>query len=59
MKKIEYFNYQKVAKDMKMPVSILKKIEKEISAEFPKDKMMFELHVLRAIRSGYWQKRAA
>ena len=59
MKKIEYFNYQKVAKDMKVPVSILKKIEKEVAAEFPKDKMMFELHVLRAIRSGYWQKTAA
>ncbi len=59
MKKIEYFNYQKVAKDMKMPVSILKKIEKEVKAEFPKDKMMYELHVLRAIRSGYWQKTAA
>lgn len=59
MRKIEYFNYQKVAKEMKMPVSILNKIEKEVAAEFPKDKMMFELHVLRAIRSGYWQKTAA
>ena len=56
MKKIEYFDYQKVARDMKMPVSILKKIEKEVRAEFPKDRMMYELHVLRAIRSGYWQK---
>lgn len=59
MKKIEYFDYQKVAKDMKMPGPILKKIEKEVAAEFPEDKMMFELHVLRAIRSGYWKKAAA
>lgn len=58
MKKIIYFDYQKVAKEMKVPASILKKIEKEVEAEFPEDKMMFELHVLRAIRSRYWQKVA-
>jgi len=56
MKMIKYFDYQKVAKDMKMPASILKKIEKEVKAEFPKDKMMYELHVLRAIKSKYWEK---
>ncbi|MBI5042458.1 MAG: hypothetical protein HZC10_01200 [Nitrospirae bacterium] len=59
MKKIEYFDYQKAAREMKMSAAILKKIEKEVRAEFPKDKIMFELHVLRAIRSGYWQKTAA
>lgn len=59
MKKIEYFDYQKAAREMKMPLSTLKKLEAEVKAEFPKDKMLFELHVLRAIRSGYWQKRAA
>ena len=59
MEKIKYFNYLKLAKEMKLPASILKKIEKEVLAEFPKDKMMFELHVLRAIRSGYWQKKIA
>ena len=53
---IKYFDYQKVAKDMKMPASILKKIEKEVKAEFPKDKMMYELHVLSAIKSKYWEK---
>lgn len=55
MKKIEYFDYQNVAKDMKVPDSILRKIEKEVKDEFPKDKMMYELHVLRAIRSRYWE----
>ncbi|MBI3583798.1 MAG: hypothetical protein HY096_07605 [Nitrospinae bacterium] len=58
MKKIEYFDYEKVARDMNLPDSILKKIEKEVKTEFPKDKMMYELHVLRAIRSKYWQKAA-
>ena len=39
-----------------MPNAILRKIEKEVKEEFPKDKMMYELHVLRALRSKYWQK---
>ena len=58
MEKIEYFDYQKVAKEMKVPDSILKRIEKEVREEFPKDKMMYELHVLRALRSKYWQKES-
>ena len=52
MEKIEYFDYQKVAKEMNVPDTTLKKIEKEVKEEFPKD----ELHVLRAVRSKYWQK---
>ena len=56
MEKIEYFDYQKVAKEMNVPDTTLKRIEKEVKEEFPKDKMMYELHVLRAIRSKYWQK---
>ncbi|MDD3807419.1 MAG: hypothetical protein PHE86_05225 [Candidatus Marinimicrobia bacterium] len=56
MEKIEYFDYQKVAKEMDMPDTTLRKIEKEVKEEFPKDKMMYELHVLRAVRSKYWQK---
>ena len=58
MKKIIYFDYQKTAKEMKVPASILKRIEREVEAEFPKDKMMYELHVLRAIKSKYWEKAA-
>lgn len=57
MEKIEYFDYQKVAKETRIPNEILKKIEKEVKEEFPKDKMMYELHVLRAIRSKYWLKK--
>ncbi len=56
MAKIEYFDYQKVAREMNVPAATLKKIEKEVNKEFPKDKMMYELHVLRAVRSRYWQK---
>ena len=56
MEKIEYFDYQKVAKEMNVSNTTLKKIEKEVREEFPKDKMMYELHVLRAVRSKYWQK---
>jgi hypothetical protein len=56
MEKIEYFDYQKVAKEMNIPNTTLKKIEKEVKKEFPKDRMMYELHVLRALRSKYWQK---
>ena len=56
MEKIEYFDYQKVAKEMNVPETTLKKIEREVKEEFPKDKMMYELHVLRAVRSKYWQK---
>lgn len=59
MKKIKYFDYQKVAKDLKVPAAVLKKIEKEVETDFPKDKMMYELHVLRAIKSRYWEKTAA
>lgn len=57
MDRIEYFDYQKVAKEMNVPDAILTRIEKKVKAEFPKDKMMYELHVLRAVRSKYWQRK--
>jgi hypothetical protein len=56
MEKIEYFDYMQVARKMRIPDSVLKKIEREVKKEFPSDKMMYELHVLRAVRSKYWQK---
>ena len=56
MEKVEYFDYLRVAREMKLTDAILKKIEKEVKEEFPKDKMMYELHVLRALRSRYWEK---
>ena len=56
MEKIEYFDYQKAARETKIPNNILKDIKREVKKEFPTDKMMYELHVLRAIKSRYWQK---
>jgi hypothetical protein len=56
MEDVEYFDYPKIAKEMKVPATTLKKIEKEVKKEFPKGKMMYELHVLRAVRSKYWEK---
>ena len=56
MEKIEYFDYQKIARQMKVQESVLRDIKREAKKEFPTDKMMYELHVLRAIRGRYWQK---
>ena len=55
MEEVEYFDYPKIAKEMNVPAAVLKKIEKEVKKEFPNDRMMYELHVLRAVRSKYWQ----
>ena len=54
---MKMFNYQKVAKEMHVPPTVLKGIEREVRQEFPADQMMYELHVLRAIKSKYWQKK--
>jgi len=57
MEKIEYFDYVQLDKRMGMPNATLKKIEKEVRKEFPSDRMLYELHVLRAVKSKYWQKK--
>lgn len=57
MEKIEYFDYKKVAREMNLPDSILKRIENDVKKDFPSDKMMYELHVLRAVKSKYWQRK--
>ena len=51
MRKIKYFDYEKVARKNGLPERELKRIEKEVKEEFPSDQMMYELHVLRAVRS--------
>jgi len=55
MEKIEFFDYKRLAKKMKVPNRIVEKIEKEVKKEFPSDRMLYELHVLRALKSKYWQ----
>ncbi len=57
METLKYFDYQKVAGEMGIPDVLMKQIEKEIKKEFPNDRMMYELHVLRALRSKYWLKK--
>jgi hypothetical protein len=54
MRKTEYFDYQKIAKEMNVPDTTPREIEKEVKKEFPKDKLMYEFHVLRAIKDKYW-----
>jgi len=58
MNKIEFFDYKSLARKMRVPSSKIKQIEKEVKEEFPSDKMLYELHVLRALKSRYWQKEA-
>ncbi len=55
MEKIKYFDYRKVAKKMSVPDTILRKIEKEVKNEFPTDKILYELYVLKALRSREWE----
>ncbi len=57
MEKIYYFDYKRLARKMKVPDTVLNKIEREVKKEFPSDKMLYELHVLRAVRSKYWQNK--
>ncbi|MBU0693833.1 MAG: hypothetical protein KKC11_04115 [Candidatus Omnitrophica bacterium] len=55
MRKIEYFDYEGLALKEHVPAKVLERIEKEVKSEFPDDKMMYELHVLRAVMTGYWK----
>lgn len=47
---VEYFDYIAVAKRCKISDEILKKLEDLERQEFPRDQMMFELHMLRMLR---------
>jgi hypothetical protein len=53
MEKIDYFDHKRLAREMKVPDTIPKKIKREVKKEFTSDKMLHELHVLRAVRSKY------
>ncbi len=53
---MRYFDYRKVAKEAGIPPAKMAKLIAAMRKEFPKDNMMFELHVLRAwlaIRDGH------
>jgi len=53
---MSYFDYQKVANEAGISKDNLDKICNDMRREFPRDDMMFELHVLRAcmaVRDGH------
>jgi hypothetical protein len=53
---MHYFNFKNVAYDAGIPEDKLNELCYYIRQEFPKDDMMYELHVLRAcmaIKNGY------
>ena len=52
---MRYFDFEKVAAEAGIPAERLAELCKMMRGEFPRDDMMFELHVLRAcmaIRDG-------
>jgi hypothetical protein len=56
--KNQYFDLEKAIANSKIPENVLKNIISEAKAEFQNDPMMFELHVLRAIKSKFWEKKS-
>lgn len=55
---MQYFNFAEIAREARIPDDKLDELCEFIRQEFPKDDMMYELHVLRAcmaIRDGYIQ----
>lgn len=51
MKKIKYFDYYKIANEKGISLSTIRNIEKEVKKEFPDDPLLYELHILRAIKN--------
>ena len=53
---MEYFDYKKVAREAGIADGKLSELCRVMRSEFPRDDMMFELHVLRAcmaVRDGH------
>ncbi len=53
---MRYFDYSKIAADAQIPPRKLARLRVTVRREFPRDDMMFELHMLRvctAIRDGH------
>jgi hypothetical protein len=52
---MQYFDYEKVANEAKIPADKLAELCQLVRREFPRDEMMYELHLLRicmAIKDG-------
>lgn len=53
---MRYFDYEKVAREAKIPAEKMTALSRLVREEFPRDDMMYELHLLRvcmAIRDGH------
>jgi len=53
---MHYFDYEKMAREAGMPSEKLAELCRLMRREFPRDEMMYELHILRAcmaIRDGH------
>lgn len=48
---MEMFDLEKIKRESGLPTAELTQIEEEIRREFEGDEMMFELHLIRAIRA--------
>ena len=49
--KIEYFDYLNEAQKNDLKDSVVKSLERQMRKKYPKDKMMFELKMIKAINS--------
>jgi phosphopantetheinyl transferase len=52
---MRYFDYEKAAREAKIPAEKLAELRRIVREEFPRDEMMYELHLLRvcmAIQQG-------
>jgi hypothetical protein len=51
MEKPVFFDYVRIAHELEIPETQVKALEEEVKEEFPRDTMLYELHVLRALHS--------
>jgi hypothetical protein len=45
---VSYFDYEEAAREARIPAQELEELRHLIKREFPRDEMMYELHLLRA-----------
>jgi len=45
------FDYRSLGEDLAVPSEIVQQFEREAHSEFPSDKMLMEIHILRAVKT--------
>jgi len=45
------FDYRSLGEDLAVPSEIVQRFEREAHSEFPSDKMLMEIHILRAVKT--------